>query len=276
MRRMWILAVAIGVSSTFLFSGCATVGSGMAGVEWAPTTGTMKKTLPEGFHLVSPFATVYNYDLRVQERQDQLEVQAQDGLTILLATSVLYRPNPNRLYELHTSLGPNYYDVLIRPLLGSSARKIVGQYSPEDVYSKKRKEVEKEILEALKAKIEGQPIFIDAVVIRAVRLPRTLQEAIDRKLQEQQRALEMQYILDREEQEAKRKEIEANGIANYQKIINKTLTRELLEWKEIDAMEKLSLSPNAKTLLLGNSGGKGLPLIINAGDSGPSLPKAAQ
>ena len=265
MRRMFGLTMVIGAAFPLLLSGCAVVSSGFAGVEWAPSKGTIKKALPEGFHLVSPFATIYYYDLRQQERQASLEVQASDGLTLLLMTSVLYRPNPNRLYELQTSLGPNYYDVLIAPLLGSVARKIVGQYRPEDVWSKKRQEVETELLEALKAQVAGQPIYIDAVVIRTVRLPRTLQEAIDRKLQEQQRAQEMQYVLDREEQEAKRKEIEANGIANYQRIINKTLTPELLEWKQVNAMEQISLSPNAKTILYGSNGKGGLPLIVNTG-----------
>ncbi len=263
-----------GFPLTALFSGCAIISSGTAGIEWAPTKGTIKKALPEGFHIISPFAHIYHYDLRVQERQENLEVQARDGLTILLDVSVLYRPNPSRLYQLQTSLGINYFSVLIHPLLGSAARKVVGQFSPEDVYSKQRREVEKEILEELRAKLEGQPIFVDAVVIRTVRLPRSLMNAIDLKLQEQQRALMMTYVLQREQQEAKRKQIEATGIANYQDIISKTLTPELLEWKEIDAMQKLSLSPNGKTLVIAGGQGKGsLPLIINPGKEWPGKRK---
>ncbi len=255
-----------------LSPGCkyAIVGSGSAAIEWVPTKGTLRKGVPEGYHWISPFAHVYYYDLRVQQRQQNLEVQARDGLTILLDTSVLYRPNPSRLYQLQTSLGINYYDVLIRPLLGSAARKVVGQFSPEDVYSKKRREIERELLEELRHKVEGQPVFIDGVVIRQVRLPRPLMEAIDVKLQEQQKAQMMVYVLQREAQEAKRKQIEATGIANYQRIISKTLNPELLEWKEIEAMQDLSLSENSNTLLLAGEGGnRGPSLIINAGESGP-------
>ncbi len=245
----------------FGLSGCASVGSGMAGVEWTPSRGTLNKVLGEGDHLVSPFSEIYYYDLREEEQQETLDVLASNGLAIKLDVSVLFQPVGSELYQLQTQIGPQYYYVLIRPLLSSTARKIIGRYTPEEIYSTSREEIEREIYQGVKDKISGRGVQLNAVLIRDVHLPQIVQAAIDRKLQEEQRALEMKFVLDRERQEADRKRIEAAGIADYQDIINKGLTDKILRWKELEAVEKLSESPNAKTIILG--GGGKTPLIVN-------------
>lgn len=251
-------------------AGCASIYSGMEGIEWTPTGGTLKPTLGEGDHLVSPFSVVYKYDLREQQREERLDVLADNGLAISLDTSVLYHPIPAELYRLHTEVGPNYYDVLIGPLLRSRARKVVGRYSPEEIYSTKREEVEREIFQEVTRKIEGKHLQIDAILIRDVHLPKIVEDAINRKLEQEQRALEMAFVLQRERQEAERKRVEAAGIADFQQIISKGLSDKLLQWKGIEATEKLALSPNSKTIVIG-SGKGGLPIILNPdGSSAPS------
>ena len=251
-------------------AGCATtIPTGMGGVEWTPTQGTLKEPLREGVYIVSPFAEIYKVDLREQQRLEELEVLANNGLTVTLSTSVLFQPIPSALYQLKTQVETDYYNVLISPALRSSARKVVGRYSPEEVYSTKREEVEREIFNEVTRKNEGKPVRINGILIRQVRLPAMVQTAIERKLEQEQKALEMDFILERERKEAERKRIEAAGIADYQQIISKGLSDMLLEWKGIDATEKLAASPNSKVIVIG-AGKGGLPVILNPESEQPS------
>ena len=259
--KMLIAWLALPVGS----AGCATtIPTGVGGVEWTPSEGTLKQPLGEGFHLISPFSEVYKVDLREQQRLEPIEVLANNGLTVTLSTSVLYQPIPSQLYQLTTQVETDYYGVLIAPAVRSAARKVVGRYSPEEVYSTKREEVEHEIFSEVSSKTQGQPVRVNSVFIREVRLPPIVQAAIERKLEQEQRALEMDFVLDRERKEAERKRIEAAGIADYQQIVGKGLSTMLLEWKGIDATEKLASSPNSKIIVIG-SGKDGLPVILNPG-----------
>ena len=243
-------------------SACTTIGSGMGAIEWTPTGGTLKEPLGEGYHLVSPFSEIYQYDLREQEHQESLDVLANNGLSIVLDTSILFKPVSSELYLLQTEIGPDFYRVLLGPLLRSGARKVVGRYSPEEIYSTKREEVEREIFTEVNRKLQSKHVQVDGILIRNVHLPKIVQEAIELKLQQEQRALAMQFVLDKERKESERKKIEAAGIADYQQLIGKGLTEMLLQWKQIEALEKLSQSPNSKTIILG--GGKGnIPMILD-------------
>ncbi len=258
---LWIFAT--GAS----FAGCATtIPTGRDGVEWTPLRGTVNKSLGEGVHVVSPFARVYKVDLREQEREDSLDVLADNGLDIKLTASVLYQPIPSEVYQLLTQTGEHYYATLLGPYVRSSARKVVGRYSPEEIYSTKREQIEREIREEVAQKLTGQHVTVNAVLIREVHLPQPVQTAIETKLEEEQKALEMQFVLERTRQEAVRKHIEAEGIADYQAIISKGLNNQVIEWRGIEATEKLAESPNAKMIIIG-SGKDGLPVILNATSS---------
>jgi regulator of protease activity HflC (stomatin/prohibitin superfamily) len=256
-----LLIAAMGCAALSL-SACTTVKSGMGAIEWNPSSGTLKEPLGEGEHFVSPFSDIYQYDLREQEQQESLDVLANNGLAIILDTSILFKPVNSELYLLQTEIGPDYYRILLGPLLRSGARKVVGRYSPEEIYSTKREEVEKEIFAEINRKLQSKHIQVDGILIRDVHLPKIVQEAIELKLQQEQRALAMQFILDKERKEAERKKIEAAGIADYQQLISKGLTGMLLQWKQIDAIEKLVQSPNSKTIVL--DVGKGnFPMILD-------------
>ena len=216
--------------------------------------------------LISPLARVYKVDLREQERDDSLDVLANNGLDIKLTASILYQPIPSEVYQLITQTGEHYYATLVGPYVRSSARKVVGRYSPEEIYSTKREQIEREIREEVSQKLTGQHVGVSAVLIREVHLPPAVQTAIQTKLEEEQKALEMQFVLDRTRQEAVRKHIEAEGIADYQAIISKGLNDQVIEWRGIEATEKLAESPNSKMIIIG-SGKNGLPVIVNASDS---------
>jgi regulator of protease activity HflC (stomatin/prohibitin superfamily) len=192
---------------------------------------------------------------------------ANNGLDIKLRTSILYQPIGSEVYQLITQTGADYYSVLIAPYVRSSARRVVGRYSPEEIYSSKREQIEREIRDEVVQKLAGKHVDVDAILIREVHLPEAVQTAIQTKLEEEQKALEMQFVIDRTKQEAVRKHIEAGGIADYQSIISKTLNDQVIEWKGIEATEKLADSPNAKVIIVG-SGKNGLPVILNTAGAG--------
>ena len=262
------LASLIGGSITlFTLTGCAVIPTGRSGIEWTPTHGTLNRPLKEGIHVVSPFATIYKVDMREQEHEEPVDVLANNGLDIKLTSSILFQPSQDQVYQLMTETGQTYYETLIAPYVRSSARKVVGRYTPEEIYSTKREQIEHEIRQEVAQKLNGKHVNVNAILIREVHLPTMVQKAIQTKLEEEQKALEMKYVLDRTRQEAERQRIEAAGIADFQAIVSKGLTDQLLQWKGIDATEKLATSPNTKVIIVG-SGKNGLPVILNAAGAG--------
>ncbi|MBW1810355.1 MAG: prohibitin family protein [Deltaproteobacteria bacterium] len=242
-------------------SGCAKVDAGTGGVLWTAFSGTQDDNFVEGWYFVAPWNKMFTYNVRTQDKPEQLHVLANNGLSIGLETSVRYRADPTKLSELHTTLGPDYYNVVMAPALRSEARKVGGRYTPEEIYSTKRAEVEKEIFEEVKNSLEGRPIILEAILVRNVDLPDKLKRAINDKLEEEQRALKMRFTLNRATEEAKRKEIEAKGIADRNRIITESITDKLLRYEGIQATERLAISNNAKIVVIG-SGKDGMPLIL--------------
>ena len=251
---------------TFL-GGCAAIPSGHEGVEWTASQGTLPDPLAEGFHVVSPFSRVYNYDVREQEQHERLEVLANNGLAIELDTSIQYQPIAAQIYDLQKEVGPDYYDVVIEPALRSGARKVVGRYSPEEIYSTKREQIEREIYAEVSRKVANQHIRVNNILIADVHLPKIVEDAIEEKLRREQQALAMKFVLDKARQEAEQKKIQAEGIAAYQNILSKSLNPTVLRWQEIEAMQALAQSPNAKTIVLGEGGKDQPPLLLNMENS---------
>ncbi len=260
-KNVWRSAALAGLG---LLAGCTTIGSGHQGIEWTPSHGTMERPLYEGFHIISLFSRIYDYDLREQERHERLEVLANNGLAISLDTSVQFQPVAAELYQLQTEIGPNFYDVVVEPVLRSGARKVVGRYSPEEIYSTKREEVEREIFKEVQRKLQHQHIQVNNILIADVHLPKIVEEAIEEKLKREQQALAMRFVLDKERQESERKQIQAQGIAAYQRIISEGLSEPILRWKSIEAMEKLAESPNSKTIIMGSDKNGSLPVLLNS------------
>jgi len=255
-------AVVAGVLSGATGCRCANVESGHAGLEFKPFSGgTAKQTLGEGTHVLALWNRVLAYDLRTQEMKDSLTVLSNNGLTLKVDTSVRYRPRREELYALQTETGPGYADVLITPVARSESRKVFGRYSPEEIYSTKREQVEKEIFDEVVKALEGKHVVIEAVLVRDVEMPLQIQQAIADKLAEEQASQKMQFTLAKERQEAERKQIEAEGIQKYQQIVRQGLTQEFLQFKGIEATRELAASPNAKVVIVGSSK-SGLPLIL--------------
>ncbi|MEE9279466.1 MAG: prohibitin family protein, partial [Myxococcota bacterium] len=208
-----------------------------------------------------PWNTMYVYDIRIQDGPERLSILASNGLSVGLDVSIRFRPTAAALPDLHQQIGPNYYGKIIKPTIRSEVRKVVGQYTPEEIYSTKRQEVETSIVNVIEAALVDKFISVEAMLIRSVELPEKLRIAISDKLEEEQRSEKMAFTLARERQEAERKAIEAKGIADFQRIVSQGLTQDLLRWKGIEATESIARSENAKVVVIG-SGPDGLPLIL--------------
>jgi len=263
MRRALVLCL---VAAPFM-PGCAcpTVASGHRGIVFKTFAGgTSREVLGEGMHVMPIWNNVIAYDTRVHEMKEGLVVLSSNGLTLRVDASVRYRPKADELFELQTQIGPDYDQKLVAPVVRSEARKVFGRYQPEEIYSTRREEIEKQIYDEVTRALEGKHVVVEAVLVRDVDLPDAIKTAIADKLAEEQRAQKMRFTLDRERQEAQRKQIEAEGIAKYQAIVRQGLTGEYLQFKGIEATAKLAESPNAKVVIVG-AGKGGLPVIL--GDS---------
>lgn len=243
------------------FSGCAKVEAGQAGVLWTAWDGTQQGLYTEGWYFVAPWNKLNGYNVRTQDRLEDLQVLANNGLTIKMDASVRYRPKAEELFKLHTTIGPEYYEVIVAPAIRSAAREVGGRYSPEEIYSTKRSQVEQEFFSATQALIKDRPIMVEAILVRNVDLPEKLKTAINEKLEEEQRALKMAFTLQKERQEAERKRIEASGTAERNRIITQSVTEPFLRYKGIEVTEALANSQNAKVIIIG-SGKDGLPIIL--------------
>jgi regulator of protease activity HflC (stomatin/prohibitin superfamily) len=241
---------------------CPVVDSGNRGIVFETLgSGTSRKLLSEGMHIMPIWNAVIPYDLRVHEFKETLQVLSNNGLMLKVDASVRFRPKAEELFELQTQIGPRYADILIAPVVRSEARKVFGRYAPEEIYSTKREEIERQIYDEVARALEGKHVVVEAILVRDVELPAAIQAAISDKLAEEQRSQKMKFTLDRERQEAQRKQIEAEGINKYQSIVRQGLTAEYLQYKGIEATQKIAESPNAKVIIVG--GGKGgLPLVF--------------
>jgi regulator of protease activity HflC (stomatin/prohibitin superfamily) len=256
---LWVMAL---VFMAMLVPSCVrTVDSGRAGVLWKFVGGTQPGIYGEGVHLIAPWNRLTRYDVRTQDENEKLHILANNGLSVDLEASIRYRPIREDLPQLHSEIGPNFYEVIIAPVVRSEARKVGGRFSPEEIYASKREAVEQAILDEARRAIQGKHVELEAILIRDVDLPPNLKTAINEKLEEEQKAFKMEFTLNRERQEAERKRIEAQGIADFQRIVAQGISEQLLRWKGIEATEKIAQSANAKVVVIG-SGKDGLPLIL--------------
>jgi len=248
-------------------SGCGTqIPSGHHGVKYYKFgAGTaMGRIYPEGFQWHVPWNSFFIYRTQIQSRTEKLEVLSKDGASIGLDVSIWYRPIIEKLDSLQVSVGPRYYDVVVAPALRGEARAIVGRFTPEEIYSTKREEIASEILKGIKNLVGNKFVFVENILVRNVVLPKNVSDAINLKLAAEQEAQKMVYLLQKERQEAERKQIEAEGIRQFTRIVAQGLTPQYLKWKGIEATKDLAESPNTKIVVIGNPE-TGLPIILGGG-----------
>jgi prohibitin 1 len=221
-------------------------------------------TLKPGIHLVNPLLTIRSMDVRTQETTEQATVPSKEGMNVRLDISILYRLNQDTAASIYKTVGRDYARVFVIPTLRSEVRGATTAYEAKALYTSQRQAIATTILEALKPIFAARGITVEQVLLRSVTLPNLLATAIESKLEAEQEAERMRFVLDRERQEAERKKIEAQGISDFQKIVSEGINENLLRWKGIEATEKLASSDNSKVVVIG--GTDGLPLIFNAQD----------
>ena len=217
-RRLATLAALalVALCSTGCYS-FASVGSGELAVVHTPD-GVSKTALQPGDYHLGYWDTVTDYSVRSQEREEQLDVLASDGLRIVLDTSIRFHPLPGEVVALDQELGREYYAVLIGPSLRSQARRVVGRFRPEEIYSTQRELIERQIREGVDAAIKGRHVELEAVLIRNVTLPAPIQAAINDKLEKEQAALKMKYVEEEQQAQDRVKLMQAKDLAEQQKI----------------------------------------------------------
>ena len=246
-----------------LFRSAVTIDSGHAGVIYRKFGGCVdtETTYGEGFHIIAPWNTMIEYEVRQQEVLEKMTVLSNNGLDIILEATIWFQPSYEQLGLLHQKRGLEYIDRVIKPAVRSATRSVVGRYAPEQIYSSKRDAIQSEIQVETKKILDNQFVQLNDVLIRDVTLPPTIKGAIERKLRQEQEALEYEFRIEKAKQEAERQRIDAEGKARANRILSQSLTDKILKEKGIEATKELSKSPNAKVIVVG--GGKGgLPIIL--------------
>ena len=218
-------------------------------------------TLKPGVNMVNPMANVEKMSIKTQELKELMSVPSKEGLSVDLEISLLFKLDSEKANQIYKTVGPNYAEIILTPQFRSVVRGVTARYEAKALYTASREKLEGEILDELENLVGPRGIIVEQAPLRQIQLPERLTKSIEEKLQAEQESQRMEFILTREQQEADRKRIEAKGIADFQDIVAKGISDQLLRWKGIEATEKLANSPNSKVVVIG-SGKDGLPLIL--------------
>jgi prohibitin 1 len=219
-------------------------------------------TLSPGIGLVMPLTSVVKMSVQTQEIKEVAEVPSQEGLILSLETSLLFQLDPSKAVEIYRTVGSDYVGTIVEPQFRSAIREITASYEAKALYSAEREKIAGEIFALFKRLAGDRGIIVQQVLLRKIGLPPVVANAIQEKLRREQEAEQMKFVLQKEQQEAERKRIEAQGVADFQRIVATGISQQLLEWKGIEATEKLAASPNAKIVVVGNTK-SGLPLVFS-------------
>ncbi|HEV8130179.1 MAG TPA: prohibitin family protein [Acidobacteriota bacterium] len=256
----WIFIAAIGLFFLLFVNPIVVIPAGHVGVK--DFFGRVSSdNLTPGVHLVFPFTRVVKISVQTTELKEVAEVPSKEGLIMDLEVSLLYRLDPDKADDIYKTVGKEYQTVAVQPQIRSAIREITASYEAKALYSAEREKIAREIFELFARISKDRGIIAETVLLRKIGLPAVVANAIQEKLRREQEAEQMKFVLQKEQQEAERKRIEAQGIADFQRIVAAGISAQLLEWKGIEATEKLAASQNSKIVVIGNPK-SGLPLIL--------------
>jgi len=234
-----------------------------------------KQTLESGLSLINPLMDVTNIDTRTQNYtmsgvhdegsksgDDAIKVLTADGLEVTIDLSVLYRVNPTEAPKLLSEIGVNFEDKIVRPITRTRIRDNSVYYDAVALYSTKRDEFQARIFKTIEVDFKQRGLILENLLVRNITLPASVKSTIEQKINAEQEAQKMQFVLQKEKQEAERKRVEAQGISDYQRIINESLSDRQLQYEQIQAMKELAKSANSKIIVMPSKGGT--PLILDA------------
>jgi len=220
-----------------------------------------QSTLKPGVNFVNPMANVIKFSVKTQEIKEVMTVPSKEGLSVQLEVSLLYHLNPENAFSIYQTVGEEYAEIIIIPQFRSAVRGITAKYEARALYTAERGILAQEISKEIAGLITNRGIAVESTPLRQIILPAGLTASIEEKLKAEQESQRMEFVLLKEKQEAERKRIEAQGISDFQNIVAKGISDQLLQWKGIEATEKLANSQNSKVIVIG-SGKNGLPLIL--------------
>jgi regulator of protease activity HflC (stomatin/prohibitin superfamily) len=230
--------------------------------------------LNSGLHFVNPLVSVKELDIKTmnytmsgihdegtKSGDDAIRVLTADGLEVTIDLSVLYRVVPADAPKLIREIGENYEDKIVRPITRTRIRDNAVYYEAIALYSTKRDEFQNRIFKTIDEDFRKRGLLLENLLVRNITLPTPVKAAIERKIEAEQEAQKMQFVLQKEKQEAERKRVEAQGISDYQRIISESLSDKQLQYEQIKAYKELAASQNAKIIVLPKQGAN---LLLNA------------
>ena len=218
-------------------------------------------TLKAGIQFVNPLARVVQMSIQTLEIKETMDVPSKEGMSITIEMSVLYHLDPEKAADVYRTVGEDFVGVILEPQFRSITRGVTASYEAKALYTSEREAVAKLISDDLKMMVGPRGIMIESTPMRRLTLPAKITSAIEDKLSADQESQRMTFVLTKEKQEADRKRTEAQGIADFQKIVTEGISDKLLQWKGIEATQDLAKSPNAKIVIIGNPK-NGLPLVL--------------
>jgi regulator of protease activity HflC (stomatin/prohibitin superfamily) len=269
MRITGIVLMLVGALS----SSVRQVDAGFVGVK-ALFGKVQNETLSSGLNMINPLMSVTDIDIRTQNYtmsgvhdegtksgDDAIKVLTADGLEVTIDLSVLYRVNPAEAPKMLREIGINFEDKIVRPITRTRIRDNSVYYDAVALYSTKRDEFQARIFKTIETDFKQRGLILENLLVRNITLPASVKSTIEQKINAEQEAQKMQFVLQKEKQEAERKRVEAQGIADYQRIISLSLSDRQLQYEQIKAMKELAASGNSKIVIMPS---KGAPLILDA------------
>jgi regulator of protease activity HflC (stomatin/prohibitin superfamily) len=275
-----------------------TVPTGHVGILWKRFRGGTqldpRLLKDEGMRVLLPWDKLFLYDLRLQTHDDTYNAISKDGVNLTATINIRFRLKHDAVPQLHQTIGPEYIARMLSPEIGNRAREIFAEYTAEEIYSTKRQEIQKKIRthteamlgqsmmqrteqeseygEHYRVSLDDMLIIYDTLVL-GLELPATVNAAINRKIEQYYLVQEYGFRVEREKKESERKQIEANGIRDFQQTVTQGISDSYVRWRGIEATLQLAQSPNTKIVIIG-SGKDGLPVILGNVDT-PMAPNPA-
>lgn len=232
-----------------LILGCAVVGPGEVGVKtrWGSVEDTIYD--PGLVRLQPARDKLIRVPTRTVNREVRLDLPSKEGLNVSAEISILYHIQRDKAPQVIRDVGPDYEQVLILSVFRSASADICARFFAKDMHSGNRGEIEEQIRAEMDRLLAERGFSIEAVLLKSISLPPGLYSAIEDKLEAEQDAQRMTFVLQRERQEAERKAIEAQGVSEAQKVLADGLSPEIIEWRSLEVLEQLAASPNAKLIV---------------------------
>jgi regulator of protease activity HflC (stomatin/prohibitin superfamily) len=231
-----------------------------------------KSILESGLNVINPLVEVVTFDVRTQNYtmsavrdegdkagDDAIRVLSADGLEVVIDLTVLYRVLPNEAPRILSEIGTDYRNTIVRPICRTKIRDNAVYYDAIALFSSKRDEFQARIFKTIEVDFKGRGLVLEQLLVRNITLPESVKTTIESKINAEQEAQKMTFVLQKEKQEAERKRVEAQGIADYQKILSTGLSDKQLQYEMIKA---IATSPNAKLIILDSK--RNTPLILDA------------